>query len=190
MNNTNTNTNDKTFMIILGIVCMCCMLFTLAASVALVVISTKEDDESSSPSSSSPSPSSPSSSSPSSSSPSSSSPSSSSPSSSSSSSTRVCVFNHPDLPEEDKTIYNHWWDDIKNNDDKKTEIEGRCTSKTDSCTSNDKFFKTTDFDWTNQWCRSGIFGKQCRDINRNKKNEYAQTEDKVINKEYKDICKD
>ena len=56
MNNTNTpNTNDKTFLIILGLVCMCCMLFTLAASVALVVISTKEDDES--PSSPSPSPS-------------------------------------------------------------------------------------------------------------------------------------
>jgi hypothetical protein len=44
MSNINTNnTNDKTFLIILGLLCMCCVIFTLSASVALVVISNNED---------------------------------------------------------------------------------------------------------------------------------------------------
>jgi len=44
MSNINTNnTNDKTFLIILGVLCMCCVLFTLSASVALVVIANNED---------------------------------------------------------------------------------------------------------------------------------------------------
>lgn len=44
MGNINTNnTNDKTFLIILGLLCMCCVIFTLSASVALVVISNNED---------------------------------------------------------------------------------------------------------------------------------------------------
>ncbi len=180
MNNTNTNTNDKTFMIILGLVCMCCMLFTLAASVALVVISTKEDDESSSPSPSSPSPSS---------SPSSSSPSSSSSSpSSSSSSTRVCSFNNPELSDNISGPYNVWWEKI--NDDKKNEIKGRCRSKTDSCTSNDKFFKTNDFDYINETCRGSPPNKRsCRFRNDLYTKIYSETEDNVINTEYKDICK-
>ncbi len=182
MNNTNTNTNDKTFLIILGIVCMCCMLFTLAASVALIVISTKEDDESSSPSPSSPYPS------PSSPSPSSSSPSSSSPSSSSSS-TRVCSFNDPELSDDILGPYTVWWEKI--NDDKKNEIKGRCRSKTDSCTSNDKFFKTNDFDYINETCRGSPPKKSsCRFRNNLYTNIYSKTEDNVINKEYKDICKD
>ena len=183
----NTNTNDKTFLIILGIVCMCCMLFTLAASVALVVISTKEDDESSSPSPSSPSPSS----SPSSSSPSPSSPSSSSSSPSSSSlSTRVCSFNNLELSDDISGSYNVWWEKI--NGDKKNEIKGRCRSKTDSCTSNDKFFKTNDFDYINETCRGGFSGEAvaCRFRNDLYTKIYSKTEDNVINTEYKDICKD
>ena len=44
MSNINTNnTNDKTFLIILGLLCMCCVIFTLSASVALVVIANNED---------------------------------------------------------------------------------------------------------------------------------------------------
>jgi hypothetical protein len=53
MSNFNTNnTNDKSFLVILGLLCMCCVIFTLSASVALVVISNNEDVQKEAPSSS------------------------------------------------------------------------------------------------------------------------------------------